>query len=185
MSNPTLRSLIPVCFAFAAVTTAHADNPPPIKPGLWQVHSEREVDGKAQPDISAHMQDLPPEVRQRMESMMKQRGVDMSGDDLKICLSKESLDAGRWQNMQGNCNITYSTRTNKNWKWHSVCTQPAAESDGEALFIDDKHYSIDTTMKINAMGTSNTTHMKINSKWVSADCGDIQPVGSQTLLPAK
>lgn len=186
MPTCTLRLLIPTCLILV-INTVSADTPPPIKPGLWQVHSERDVDGKALPDMSARMQDLPPAARERMEAMMKERGVDM-GDGagtMKICLSKESLDAGQWQNMQSSCTTTYSSRTNKSWKWHSVCTQPAVESDGEALFIDDKNYSVNTTMKTNMMGTSRTTHMKIDSKWLGADCGDIKPVGTGMMQPPK
>lgn len=186
MSVHTLRLLIPACLVLA-VNAVHADSSPPIKPGLWQVHSERDVDGKAMPDMSARLQDLPPAARERMEAMMKERGVDMGADGgaMKICLSKESLDAGQWQNTQSSCKTTYSSRSDKSWKWHSVCTQPAVESDGEALFTDDKNYSVNTTMKMSMNGADRITHMKITSKWLGADCGDIKPVGAGMMRPAK
>ncbi len=180
MRNHFLRLLIPACAAFT-VGAVHADTAPPIKPGLWQIQSAREMDGKALPDFSERFKDMPAAVRERMAAMMKQRGVDMGGgSDLKICLSKESLDSGHWQNSQGNCKTTYGSRSNKRWKWHSVCTQPAAESDGEAQFIDAENYTVDTTMKMNREGSDHTMHITLHSKWLGADCGDIKPVAAMT-----
>ena len=39
------------------------------------------------------------QVRKRMEAGMKERGIDMSGGpgQMKMCLSRESLDSGQWQ----------------------------------------------------------------------------------------
>ena len=66
--------------AFAIVTAACAAQAqtkppvPPIKPGLWQVHIEREVNGQKAPDMSERMKNMPPK-RAQIEAMMKQHGV--------------------------------------------------------------------------------------------------------------
>ena len=187
MSTRISSLLIAAGLVFAAAC-AQADTPP-ISPGLWQVHSEREINGVKAPDPMALMQNLPPELRQEMEAKLKQRGVDISGTagsgDLKVCLSKESLDSGRWQNTGGNCKTTYTSRTAKRWAWRSVCTTPAMAADGEARFTDSRHYVVETKMKMNAAGAARTMHMLMTSTWLGADCGDVQPVGSGTMQSAQ
>ena len=48
-----------------------------MKPGLWQVHIEREENGQKMPDgaerMKEQMKNMSPEERQRFEEMMKQR----------------------------------------------------------------------------------------------------------------
>ena len=160
---------------------AYAQSAPPIKPGLWQVQSEREVDGqKAQaPDMSERMKNMPPETRRQIEAMMKQRGVDMSGgsmNDMKICLSKDSIDPDQWQRNQGSCKTDYISRTGTMWKWHTSCREPAAETDGEAHFNSSDSYTVKTATTMTIQGQTRTTRMTLNSKWLGPDCGDVKPV---------
>jgi len=152
---------------------------PPIKPGLWQVRTQREVDGQRMqmPDMSEHLKNMSPQQRQMMEAMMKQRGVDMgAGGDMRICLSKESLDAGHWQRQQGTCKTDYGSRTSSTWKWHTSCTDPASETDGEATFTSSDSYTVKTATTMSVQGQPRTTRMVLDSKWVGADCGDVKPI---------
>jgi hypothetical protein len=43
----------------AAAFGAPAQTAPPIKPGLWQIHSEREVNGQKMPDASERIKNIP------------------------------------------------------------------------------------------------------------------------------
>ena len=47
----------------SAALAAQAQTAPPIKPGLWQVQSEREINGQKAPDPMEQMKNLPPEAR--------------------------------------------------------------------------------------------------------------------------
>ncbi len=178
-------SRLPIVMGLAAGISGAvmAASAPPIKPGLWQMHSEREVNGQKAPDPSEHMKNLPPEVRAKMQAMMKERGVDISGGagvgSPKICLSKESLDQGAWQREQGGCQTTYSAQDKQLWKWHSVCSEPPSEVDGEARFTDPEHYTVETRMKMQGKGANQTMHMTIRAEWLGADCGDVAPVSPQ------
>ena len=42
---------------------------PPIKPGLWQVQMEREVNGQKMPDMSERLKNMPPEKRAQFEAI--------------------------------------------------------------------------------------------------------------------
>ncbi len=167
---------------FAAAAPAQAQTAPPIKPGLWQLSSEREVDGKKMPDPMERMKDLPPEARQQMEAMMKQRGIDMgAGGAQKICHTRESLDQGRWRganddNAEARCKTDITQRSGNAWKWHSSCKQPDAEMDGEAVFANPENYTVKTLMTTQRQGQARTMRMTITARWVGADCGGLKPV---------
>ena len=169
-----------VAAALACAFNVHAQSAPPIKPGLWQVNVENDG-GQQMPDMSEHLKNMPPEQRKQIEAMMKQRGVDMSGGagGMKICLSKESLDQGKWQAEQGKCKTDILSRTSTQWKWRSVCTDPKAESVGEANFVDAENYTVINTMTTAAQGGApRTIKSTMRSKWVGADCGDVKPIQS-------
>lgn len=179
MRTIILGSLTIVCVVVCAQGVARAQTAPPIKPGLWQVRSEREVDGqKSQmPDMSEGLKSLPPEARKQIEAMMKQRGVDVGGGgDMKICLSRDSLDPGQWESHQGSCKTDYSSRSGSTWKWHTSCQEPASETDGEARFTGPESYTVKTATTMTVQGETRTTRMTLNSKWLGADCGDLKPI---------
>lgn len=174
--------LIAASIAAMSASAAQAQTAPPIKPGLWEVQMEREG-GQAMPDISAQLKNMPPEHRKRMEAMMKERGVDMSGgmNKLRICLDKASLAQGRWQGEQDSrCKTDMSNNGSTVWKWHSVCGEPdRAVTDGEATFANSEHYVVKTTTTMTTHGKTRTTQNTIKSTWAGADCGDVKPI--QTL----
>jgi hypothetical protein len=182
MRSIVVGSLVVVALVACGPNPAQAQTPP-IKPGLWQVHSQREVDGQKvqMPDMSERMRNLPPEARKQMEAMMKQRGVDMSGGggDMKICLTRDSLDPSQWQKHQDTCTTDFSSRTSTAWKWRTTCTDPVAETDGEATFISPDAYTVKTVTRLTIQGKPSVTRMTLDSKWLGADCGDVKPVTSR------
>lgn len=158
---------------------AAAQSAPPIKPGLWEVQMEREG-GPKPPDMSAHLKNMPPEQRARMEAMMKERGVDMSGgmNKLKVCLDKDSLDQGRWHGEHDNhCQTDMHSSGTSKWTWHAVCGAPThTVTDGEATFTNAENYVVKSTTTMTMQGQPQTIKSTIRSKWLSAQCGDIKPV---------
>ena len=174
-----MRTRLLLSLLLAAPLGAHAQDAPPIKPGLWQVKNDmRMPDGSPMPDMRAHLQKLPPDMRRQMEARMKQQGVDLSGGlgDMKVCLSKQSLEQNNWQGQQGNCKTEVLSRSASTWKWRSVCTDPQAVIDGEALFASPEAYTMKTVMKRTAGGQTQTARMTTESKWLGSDCGDLKPM---------
>ncbi|MBX3621549.1 MAG: DUF3617 domain-containing protein [Rhizobacter sp.] len=170
----------------ACAMVAHAQTAPPIKPGLWQVTSTRLVDGQKAPELGEHLKNLPPEARKRMEANMKLHGVDMSGGpgSMKMCMTRESLDQGRWQGEQTNCKTDFTSRTGSTWKWRSSCTQPPSESEGEASFSGSESYTVKSTTRMTLQGQTRVTNMTMNAKWLGADCGDLKPLAPPSRAPA-
>lgn len=162
----------------ACAAVAHAQPAPPIKPGLWEVTSARSIDGQKAPDVTEHLKNMPPEMRKQMEATMKQQGVDMSGaaGTMKMCMTRESLDEGRWRSEEHGCKTDYSTRTATLWKWRSVCTQPPSESVGEARITSPERYTVKVSSKFSGQGPKGTHEMTMDAKWLGADCGGLKPV---------
>lgn len=177
--TPLLRCLVIAALASIG-PAASAQTAPPIKPGLWEVQMEHEGAGmpKQMPDMGEHLKNMPPEQRKKIEAMMKERGVDMSGGPgrMRICLSKESLDQGRWQGDQGRCKTDVLSRSATSWKWKSVCSEPQAVSEGEASFAGPENYTVKTSTTMTQGGQARTIKSTLNSRWVAADCGDVKPV---------
>jgi Spy/CpxP family protein refolding chaperone len=74
--HPLALRALTTAFAIASATLAAQAQttppPPPIKPGLWQVQIDREVNGQKMPDASERMKNMSPEKRAQFEAMMKQ-----------------------------------------------------------------------------------------------------------------
>jgi len=171
--------------AMALADAAQAQTPP-VKPGLWQMQSTREVDGKKAPDPLEHLKGMPPESRKRMEEIMRQQGVDISGGGTKMCLNRDSLDQGTWQGTQSGCKTDFKTRSSSRWAWHSSCTQPPSESDGEAVFADSENYTVKHASTMTLQGQTQVSQMTITAKWLGTDCGTLKPVGPPKLpVPPK
>ena len=182
MRMPIRRLVAPSVLAVCAGVALGAAPPvPPLKLGLWEARTTaRDADGKdILPPEQAAMAKMPPEARARMAEMMKARGMPMpdATGAIKMCLTKELLDTGRFQQMAADagCTTTYSTQTATAWKWHSSCPALHVESDGEAAFTDTSIRNT-ITSTVTSNGQARTTTRISTSKWLAADCGDVKPI---------
>jgi len=166
--------LVPCAVALAA--TAAVAQVPPIKSGLWQLQTERSVDGRKAPDMNERMKSMSPAARQRMEAMMKQQGVDTSGGGTRLCMTREMLDQGRWHDTSPRCKVDFSTRSASAWKWRSVCTQPDSTGEGEAAFHSPESYTVTSNTTMMLKGQTRTSTNVIKMQWLGAACGDVKPL---------
>jgi Protein of unknown function (DUF3617) len=185
---PTIASrlLTSVCIAsIVGVASLAMQGPipgPPIKPGLWETRTSN-VDANGQevssPEIAA-LGKMPPEMRARMAEAMRARGVQLPDENgvMKVCLSKETLDSGSWQQLSSGsgCVTTFSTRSSSTWRWHSTCASLHSESDGEIVFSGSESYRTKVTMTSTASDKTTTRTRVSQGTWISAACGDIKPV---------
>jgi hypothetical protein len=177
------RLTIGLVFA-TVLNTAGAQPTPPIKSGLWQMQVDRPGAGAEMAQMQAKLAAMPPEQRAMVESMMKQRGVDIGSGGYKICIDRESLAKGRWYEGQGRhaaesgCKTDIVERGASRWRWHSTCTSPEVVSDGEATFDSSEAYTVSVDSTVTADNMPRKTHTTMHAKWLGADCGDIKPVRS-------
>ena len=176
MDIPRFRSLMIACTLTVAVHRGQAQNQPPMKTGLWQIHIESEINGKKTPDLAERMKNMSPETRKRAEAAMKQQGVDASDSGgRRVCYGREMIEQGRWAEQPNGCKTDYSSRTASLWKWHSSCPQMGYKGDGEAIFPSSENYVVKSSGVITDEGKASTTRSTITAKWLAADCGDLKP----------
>ncbi len=177
-------SLAAIALSHAA--NASASNTPPIKPGLWEIKTEREIDGRRTPDLSDRLKNLSPEARERMKATMKDRGVDLdehAPDHMRLCLTRESLESGRWKDTPGRCETEFTQRSSAHWKWRAVCSQPASTILGEAVFTSPEIYIVQSQTTTQRQGQDSVMTMKMDGKWLGPDCGDLAPAKVPTPPP--
>ena len=120
------------------------------------------------------MKNMTPEVRARVEAMMKQKGMTVGGRANRACFTKDTLDSGRWQN-GASCKTGYGTRNASAWKRRPVCESSGTVVDGEARFANPENYSVSTPSTHAFRGETKTTQATSKAHWLGADCGDLKP----------
>jgi Protein of unknown function (DUF3617) len=171
------KFLITTLSIAGAVSAAQAQTSPPIKPGLWQMHSEREVNGQKQPDAIERMKNLSPEKRAQIEAMMKQHGdaTDAAGMG-QVCYTRETLDRSPWAGVETDCKADFSNRSASSWKWHTSCPKSGYEADGEAVFPNSENYTVTSTSVSKIGDKVRNSRTTITAKWLGADCGGLKPL---------
>jgi hypothetical protein len=175
MSPLFTRSLVVFAAAACLTLSASAATPmptPPIKPGLWQVTMQGMGSASASARTAERMKNMTPETRAKVDAMLKERGMSVGSDGgTRVCLNKDSLSSGAWAN-QARCKTDFKTQTSSAWKWHSVCTSPDSQSDGEAIFSSAESYTVNVT----TTNASGTRQRSVKATWVSGDCGAMKPL---------
>jgi Protein of unknown function (DUF3617) len=175
--TPFFITATAACALAVTAIAAQAQTALPIKAGLWQIHSEREVNGQKAPDVSERLKTMSPEKRQQFEAMMKRQGVEVGGGGVmrKVCYSREMLDRGRWPDQEGDCKTDFSSRSGSQWKWRATCPKSGYEGDGEAIFSGPENYVVKSSSVTKAGGQTRTSSTTITAKWMASDCGDLKP----------
>ena len=146
-----------------------------IQPGLWEISSSNmQVDGQALPGMEtmlAQMKNLPPEQRQMMEQMLAKQGVQLGDQGVRVCMSEAQIKAQQipLQDPQSGCSHEVTERSAELWKFRFSC--PDGQGEGETRFVSDKEF---TTRVQGSYGGQNSS-MQSHARWVSADCGGLQP----------
>ncbi|MNQ05620.1 hypothetical protein D3C85_183580 [compost metagenome] len=170
MRISVLKSLSLALCLLPALATAQA-----IRPGLWEISSSAmQVDGQVLPDMQQmleQMKNLPPEQRQMMEQMMAKQGVQLGDQGVRICMSEEQIEAQDipLQDPKSGCSHEITERSAELWKFRFSC--PDGQGEGETRFVSDREFI--TQVKGTYGGQSGS--MDSHARWVSADCGGLQP----------
>jgi hypothetical protein len=150
------------------------------KVGLWETSASTEVSGMpAMPQIpEATLAKMPPEQRARLEAMMKSRsgggGPQMT---TKVCLTRESLQAGALGRNDKSCTSNVVSSSASKQLIHVECNQGEAKSTGDLTveLVDPQHMKGTMLMKSSVGGQSRDMKMSFDTKWIAADCGAVKP----------
>jgi uncharacterized protein DUF3617 len=202
-----LWGLAVVLVAGIAPLRSQAQSALSVKPGLWQMQtgSGAGSGGGAPampalpPDAEARIAALPPaqqaQVRAAMAGAMGGGGAKPAGMTTQACIApKTNMDSLLNQAQQRSaggmqCSFTNRVQTAQGASYDISCTGPMGSAQGHTSYhvADDEHFSSTTHLTINgksSQGQSMTmTHdVSTTGTYVSADCGDVKPMGT---APAK
>lgn len=149
-----------------------------IKPGLWEIASESQIDGA--PSLpEEQLSRLTPDQRARIEAAMQSSMAEAAKPHLaKHCLTPEKIARGLDINHRDDSRCEKKIVTNSGSEME--VTEKCAENDGSTLL--DEHFQLGGSESVNGtvhvVRTSGAKTMTINStvhgKWLGASCGDIK-----------
>jgi hypothetical protein len=159
-----------------------------IKPGLWETSSKMGGNARMQDAMALlqqQMANLSPEQRQRAEGMMAKHGVSIGTDGVAVKMCVTPAMAAQQQlplQQRGNCSYQHAPMSGNSMKFSFTCTNPQASGDGSVTFASPTSYTSAMRVTTNATGSAETVNVDSTGRWLSAECGNIQPM---TLPPAK
>jgi hypothetical protein len=161
---------------------------PNIKPGLWEVQVKNALGGTGTADMSK-MQDamkkmqervakMPPEQRRMMEEKMgkmNSMGVDFGDKGMRVCISADQIKNQGIPMQQENCTTKIKSSSATRWVIASSCTKPVTSGEAEVIFESPTHYTTSMKGTVTTNGETKPYSISTDSKFVSADCGNIKP----------
>ena len=191
------RSLLTVALVGAAATAWAG---PAMKPGLWEIHTTRQVmDGQdtvtqmaaAQKQMQQMMASLPPEQRKQAEAMMPRHAMPGGGVQ-RICVSAEMAARDKpVLPLNGRCEPSKVSRGGNTMTFEFDCTVDGQHmvGKGESMISGDTIGSkMDMTMT-DARG-QHSMQTESQMKFLGADCQGVKPADQiaremQAKMPVK
>lgn len=157
-----------------------------MKPGLWE-HSVSYTSHSGQMEqamkqMQQQMASMPPDQRKMMEQMLAQQGMSLGpkGTTLKICVSKEDAEQFTPPPAETGCKQEVTQRSTSRIRVKFACNgPPPTQGEGEMNFDGPGTYSGRMTVNTQIDGKPEQMTMQQSGKWLSADCGNLKPVGKR------
>jgi hypothetical protein len=179
---------------FAVPSSLLAQSAPlPVKPGLWEMSASVARTTALPPEAEARIAALPPAQQAQVRAMMA-GGAGPGGaakpmtTTHQTCITGQmSMDSLLNQAQQSpgmQCTYTNRVQTATGASFDTSCTGQTGSAQGHTQFhaTDTEHMTSTTHMTVttSARGSSNSSTMDITTtgKFVSADCGDVKPMGA-------
>lgn len=176
-----LALLVPV-----ACRAADELKPFDAKPGLWETATKIEMPGMPSGPLMPQIPEetlakMPPAQRAQVEAMLKLRSAaGPTTTTSKVCMTPESLSrAGAFIQSNKSCTSKVVSASPDRQEIHVDCVRGKARTSGDMVVerVDAGHVKGAMDMKTLMEGAPQATQVKMNfdTKWVSADCGDVKP----------
>lgn len=179
-----MRQLILIVSLLAAAS-AQAQN---MKPGLWEVRQQPQLDPKRQAQMEKAQQQMaamPAEQRKMMEEMMAKRGVSMDFGGggvitVKMCVSEEQAKRNE-PPVAGRANCTHDVqRSGDQIHTRFSCTNPVSEGTSDVtLRPGGDGFTAKTHISHTRDGKTDSVDATSEARWLGADCGGLKPMGAK------
>ncbi|MBK6293413.1 MAG: DUF3617 domain-containing protein [Rhodoferax sp.] len=155
-----------------------------LKPGLWEISNKTKSSNpqteKAMADMQKQLASMPADQRKMMQDMMAKQGIGMSTDGaammIKICLTPDMVERNELPAQQGDCKHTMSPRVGNVMKMSFSCTKPPSSGQGQMTFESPQAYTTNMVVNSTVDGKPEQMTMDSRGKWLSSDCGNVQPI---------
>ncbi len=178
-----------VCGAVVLMSVLGASSAWAVKldmaPGLWDMgYTMKSQSGDVEKALELARQQLaglPPEQRKMMEDMLAKQGVALGEDanSVKLCITQEQLDKGQLPQQDSNCSQSITESGKNTYQISLECKgNPPTSGTGTITFSDAKNYTGTFVMNASPAGKPDVMTIQQTGKWLSADCGNIRPIGN-------
>lgn len=153
---------------------------PKILPGLWEHSYSMKTESGLVEGAMSQLANLAPEQRAMMEQMMAAQGISLgpSANTIRVCISKEDAERGEVPQMDSDCTQKILHRSANTIKVGFSCTgDPPTRGEGEITFLSPKAYTGKAVVQTTVQGVTEQMNIEQKGKWLSADCGDVKPLG--------
>lgn len=155
--------------------TLWAEDEIPVKPGLWEISQDIQIEGQSLPNMQEMMAMLPEEQRAQMDAMLQQHGVQMGEKGgVLACMTRESIAAGALpvqKDPDSGCETKLLEKTPSHWRFQFSCPDNT-QGEGEVTFVSREYF----TTHIQMGGEDMAGNMTGQARWQGSDCGDIEPM---------
>ena len=149
-----------------------------LLPGLWEFSSDDiEVNGMQMPGVEEmveQMKNLPPDQKGMMEEMLAAQGVQLGANGMRICLSEAQVKSRKlpFQDEPG-CSQKITEQTDSLWAFTFQC--PDAKGQGETRLISEREVASVIESDYRVGTEQGSSRMQSRGRWLSADCGALNP----------
>lgn len=176
------RTLAATAFCSLLATTATALES--VEPGLWEhtysITSESGQLEQAMEQAKAMMESLPPEQRKMVEDMMASQGIsmDFANNTLRVCITEAQAQRNQLPQFGDNsCDQEIVSESDERFTVKFNCpTNPPSSGESTVHIIDSKAYNGDMVINTTMNGQPEKLTATTKGKWISADCGNVQPM---------
>lgn len=172
-----MRSLLAAAVFACPALAAHAEGVD-LKPGLWERTVTMQIRGATTPDLP-ELDSLPPEQRAQLEQAL----VAMSGKPTveRECVTPDMLK--RWEDFsQGegdpSCTRTVQQQTPKRVVMSLTCDGGKMTGTMDFAAPSPERLTGSVSMRSTREDTPRSMDMKLDSRWLGADCGSVKPRGA-------
>lgn len=172
---------VPALLMYSAAVHAQAVQ----EPGLWEMtqtmHSESGRAEEENKQRTEMMASLPEEQRKIMEETFSAQGITLNTDGsmkIKTCITKEMADELQLPSMERDgCKTAVISRTGSEIKSEFNCSGEDGELKGYSTLTFDGPKAVTMVTESESIidGQKDKVSIKMVGKWLSSDCGSINP----------
>lgn len=148
-----------------------------MKPGLWSMTMKS--------DMMKNMPKIPPEQLEKMREMgIKMPQMQDGGITTNVCISKEMSERDHPPEMarkDTGCESKNYERSGSSYSLDLVCDRKEMKGVGriQGTFSGNESFTSTYDFKGVSHGKPVDQHMASAGKWLSADCGNVMPIGEK------